>query len=320
MIDGGRKATYGEVREFLAELPESERDFELLVVTHVDRDHIEGVIAMLADQQCPVTFQDIWFNGYAHLTEEAFGPPQGDSLTELLMLQRRPWNRAWGGGAVRVADEGALPRATLAGGLELTVLSPNARDLLRLRDTWERECEAAGLVPNAALPAAEKLGPDDESFGPPDVVALAGTQFEPDRAPANGSSIALLARWRDRSVLLAADAYPERLVAALERLQPEGPLVVNAFKVPHHGSDNNLSRELLARVRCARYLVSTNGSYHGHPGERTMARIMLHGGDVKELVFNYQSPQTRRWGDPSFCRHYGCTPIFGAGGFVRVEL
>jgi beta-lactamase superfamily II metal-dependent hydrolase len=51
LVDGGRKATARTVRTALRKLPlpAQERAFEALIVTHVDRDHIEGVLSLLDD-------------------------------------------------------------------------------------------------------------------------------------------------------------------------------------------------------------------------------------------------------------------------------
>lgn len=43
MIDTGRKGTYRDIKKSLAAIPPALREFELLIVSHVDRDHIEGV-------------------------------------------------------------------------------------------------------------------------------------------------------------------------------------------------------------------------------------------------------------------------------------
>jgi phosphoribosyl 1,2-cyclic phosphodiesterase len=67
LIDGGRLATSQAIRACFAALPVAQRTFELLIITHVDRDHIEGVLGLLEDTKFAVKFKDIWFNGYDHL-------------------------------------------------------------------------------------------------------------------------------------------------------------------------------------------------------------------------------------------------------------
>jgi glyoxylase-like metal-dependent hydrolase (beta-lactamase superfamily II) len=51
LIDGGRAATAKALKKRFAALPPKERVFELLIITHVDRDHIEGVLKIIEDLQ-----------------------------------------------------------------------------------------------------------------------------------------------------------------------------------------------------------------------------------------------------------------------------
>jgi beta-lactamase superfamily II metal-dependent hydrolase len=297
LIDGGRKATYKSLRARLDQLPKDEREIELMVITHVDRDHVEGVIELLADPHPVVTFKDIWFNGFAHLndpeaTKESFGGVMGEALTTQLVKRKGRWNAAWKGRAACVRD-GGLETQPLEGGMRLTILSPDAGKMAQLIPSWERECAKAGLHPTKRLPRPKE---GEEAFGPVNIDKLAAEAFEPDTAPANGSSIGLLAEHRDGGrALLGADCHVDRLMASLDVLQPQGRLQLDVFKLPHHGSSHNLSRELLDRVDCPAYLVSTNGSFFQHPTRSAIARVIRHGGKSPMLHFNYRSDFTRIW-------------------------
>lgn len=301
LFDGGRKATFADLKQHIDLLPATQREFELLVVTHIDRDHIEGVIELLIDPQCPVTFKDVWFNGYHHLADEdleIFGAVMGESLTERLRTLCRSggwtWNGAFGAKARKAA---ALPPSgapvTLAlQGLDLTLLSPSRTRLERLLPVWEQECEKAGIV---AGKVGEPPEPEDvESFGTIDIEELAAEPFEEDDAKANGSSIAVLAAYGGRRVLLSGDAFSSDLLHALEKL-PAAARKLDAFKVPHHGSRKNLSKELLEAIQCKNYLFSTNGSYFGHPDPVAVSRTIRWGGPGAELWFNYSSAETLVW-------------------------
>ncbi|MBK6531847.1 MAG: MBL fold metallo-hydrolase [Deltaproteobacteria bacterium] len=149
LIDGGTPATFRALRPRIAALPPAQRRFELLVVSHIDADHIGGVIELLEDTSLGVTFGDIWFNGFRHLPtpEGTRGAAQGERLSELLRARRLPWNLAFRGDAVMVPAEGALPRVTLDGAMTLTLLSPHRAGLERLRGAWEKECRDAGIAP-----------------------------------------------------------------------------------------------------------------------------------------------------------------------------
>jgi hypothetical protein len=111
---------------------------------------------------------------------------------------------------------------------------------------WRPECEKAGLDPSRGEEPPAPPPPDDlEAFGPPDVAALAAAPFQEDGAAANGSSIALILEYEGRRVLLASDAHPFDLVAAVHRLRPDGSrLPLGTCKLAHHGSKRNVSRDL----------------------------------------------------------------------------
>lgn len=291
LIDGGTAATFPRLRQRIEALPPDQRHFELLIVTHIDSDHIDGVLALLR-ARLGVTFGDIWFNGWTHLvppTSEFLGPRQGDMLGNLLSMRvELPWNRAFGGGTVVVPEAGALPVHTLPGGLTLTLLSPSWKELAALDAEWIKESFRQGRIPGEA-PAT--LGSWNARLA-----QLAEASFVRDRSVANGSSIAVLAEYGGRRCLLTGDAFADRLLASIQRLPGiQKALKVDAFKLPHHGSRANVSTELLQAVECSRYLISTDGSVFEHPDEEAIARILQHGGETVELCFNYEGPTTRRW-------------------------
>jgi len=67
LIDGGTSGTFRTLRTGIAALPAAQRRFELLVVSHIDADHIGGAIELLEGTALGVSFGDIWFNGHRHL-------------------------------------------------------------------------------------------------------------------------------------------------------------------------------------------------------------------------------------------------------------
>jgi beta-lactamase superfamily II metal-dependent hydrolase len=325
LIDGGRTATYAAIKQRFARLPEEERTFELLIITHVDRDHIEGVLEMLTDRDVPVRFNDIWFNGYDHLLGselETFGAVQGERLTTALLAQGLPWNQAFRRKAVELRADS--PLVSLQGELTLTLLSPDRPKLAALAPQWEEECRKEGLLPG--IPAERPSPPPGlERMGGIDIDTLAELSFEADRTLSNGTSIAVLVEYQGRRVLLAADAHPDRLIASVRSLAAvEGRrLVLDAFKLPHHGSQRNISRELVEAVSCPRYLISTNGSYFKHPDEVAVARVIKYGGERPELIFNYRSSETLAWDNPRWQHRHGYQtsyPSPAEDGIVAIEL
>jgi hypothetical protein len=291
------------------------------VVTHIDADHITGVLALLEGDGVPARVGDVWFNGWEHLPSDQLGAKQGERLSAAIKQRRLPWNEAFGGAAVMVPEAGPLPVRELPGGLRLTLLSPTRQALADLRPVWKAEVEAAGLVPGAAAAKERPVRPDRLGDKPLDPEALAETPFVADESAANGSSIAFLAEYENRSVLLTGDAHSGILVDGLRRLAAvRGTSAVGALKVPHHGSRYNVSKEVLGSIDCGRYLFSTNGSIYGHPDKAAIARIVT-AGPGSRLEFNYRTPIVEPWESRRLRRRFRYETVSGdTDGHLRVEL
>lgn len=324
LIDAGRAATANELKARIRALQPTERRFELLVISHVDRDHIEGVLPLLTDKSLKVHFADVWFNGFHHLQQaklENFGAAQGERLSAALTDKRHPWNKAWKSRAVCLRAR-ALPTKALAGDMRLTLLSPDQAKLTQLIPAWEKECKKAGLMAGIASKPAETRG--FERLGGIDVEQLAALAFKEDGAEANGSSIAVLASYAGKNVLLAADAHPGRLVDSIKLLKRSACRIkLAAFKLPHHCSEHNVSKELLELVDCRQFLVSTNGSYFRHPAAAAIARVIKFGSRGATLCFNYRSTYTQVWDDATLKARYGYMtryPGSSANGSLSVQI
>jgi hypothetical protein len=110
----------------------------------------------------------------------------------------------------------------------------------------------------------------------------------------------LLAEYGERALLLTADGFAGDLVSALQRLARQrgvSRLPITAFKLPHHGSANNLSRKLIESVDCSRYIVSTDGSVHSHPDHQALLRILRYSERKPRLLFNSEVKTTTPWRD-----------------------
>jgi hypothetical protein len=322
LIDGGRKATGKEVRKKIAALPPDERRLELVVATHVDRDHIEGLLELAEARFDGVEIGDIWFNGYTHLVNGfvPMGAAQGERFGDALMEHDLPWNEAFQRKRVAVANGEPIQLPELPGGLKLTLLSPTPEKLDEMRPVWEDEVRIAGM--KAGLPPEQAVPRGFTSMGTIDVDTLAASAFQDDHTEPNGTSIALLAEFAGKRILLSADAHGDVLTASIRTLADGGKLKLDAFKIAHHGSAHNLSREMLELIDCKRFLISTNGSYFNHPDTSAMSRIVRFGGEQPQLVFNYRSDETESWEDADLQSRYGYSTLYPSGdnGFQLIDL
>lgn len=326
LIDGGRQLAYKTLADRFSKLPADQREFELLMLTHVDADHVEGLLKLVADPNLPVRFKDVWFNGYRHLHRtESFGAGQGEKFTEGIQKKGWDWNAAFDGKSVVLPDSGELPVKPLAEGMRLTLLSPTWDKLEKMEPVWRKEVEKAGL--RRKKPAPDTDPPGLESFGAlnvEDVEDGARSNFEGDDSEANGTSIAVLAEFDGRRVVLTGDAHAEVLAASLAKLGgPDRPIAIDAYKLSHHGSRGTHSAELMHQMRCKRFLVSSDGSRHKHPHVESLARTVKHAGGGIELFFNYASEQSRAWDRTELKTRYGYEALYpreGEEGLRRIEL
>ena len=301
LIDCGTQQTAKALLRRVEAVPQNQRMLELFVMSHIDSDHIGGALPFLTSVQRSLRFGDVWFNGWRQLAGQ-LGARQGEAFSTAIQDLELPWNE-WRGGKAVVVEGDALPVYTLPGGMKLTLLSPTPSQLKKLAPVWTREMKRYGLEPGSRVDYGRLLrGTPSTST---DVDQLADSPFAGDAALPNGTSIAVLAEYGGAAALLGADAHAPALAAAIRVLVgPTGRLKLDAFKVPHHASQNNLSTELLQLLDCRQYLVSTNGDYFCHPDRESIARIVKYGGDRPSLLFNYRSRYNEIWERPDLQEQY----------------
>ncbi|HEY0859276.1 MAG TPA: hypothetical protein VGE16_19565 [Albitalea sp.] len=334
LIDCGARSVASTVAARIDAIePPGTHDFELFVLTHIDADHINGVLPLFQLPSFDARFADIWFNGW-HQISRFLSVKQGEEFSRLLEDPARalPWNRAVSAGGrnkhpapIVVPADGVPPTFALAGGLRLTLLSPGADQLNRLARDWRRAL--LELAPRKAMLGRRAPPAPVTDFGTFDVTSLAMTPVNKDASAANGSSIALLAEFDGRAVLLTGDAHADVLTTSIKALQQARglgtqKLRLDALKLSHHGSANATTRELLEAIDCPRYLVSTNGNLFYHPDREAIARVIVFGGANPALFFNYRSRFNELWDEPNLKERHGYSAIYPASGQpgLRVEI
>ena len=314
LVDGGLGDSAEGVHRFLGD----DADLELLVVTHIDNDHIAGVLRLLQASAPPKPAQ-VWFNAYRHLPEtklQSMGPVEGERLTTHIVEQGYPWNTAFESRAVMIGIDGTPPEHPLDGGIRLTVLSPGHDELVELRKKWAPVVQEGGLDPAVPPPPEPPSVTGLERMGGLDVATLSGQTTPEDTTVANGSTIVLLATWAGRTCLLAGDAHPKVLLRGIDQLVgPGNVLDVDVFKLPHHGSKANVTHQLVQRVRASVYVFSSNGAGNSrHPNDEAVARVIAASAGDRTLAFNYRNERTRKWDDEALRTKHGYTTMYPAAG------
>lgn len=369
LIDMGRASHGRKIYKRIKALPKEKRHFELFILTHVDRDHIGGVLGgFVGKPDIPgLKFKDIWFNGWNHLhglnisddapsrrkkynrersrnvtpnaqsARKAIGPAkvttrgalQGEKFSEWLetnwLQNGQNWNGKFDGGPV-IRPETTIPDPILfQGGLSLTILGPTQSILRDFIPGWVKELQKAIADQRSDIPASIMRGLD--GFGTwraanrnvrprltdkASLLALADKRTKIDHSSANGSSICVLLEYKGKRVLLTGDAHPDTLLEALNIYSPDQPLSVDLVKLPHHGSEKNVTSELIEKLHSPRFLISTSGSYFGHPDPVAIARIIAKSlNDRPQILFNVQSKHNAWWDNPNWKHKFEYDTLYG---------
>jgi hypothetical protein len=277
----------------------------MVMVSHIDDDHIGGLGAMFAeavDRQenhlGPPEWAagELWLNAFGALTGASptagAGDAHGAALGELVAAAPGSESQAIAAsipGGIALHEDaialGVARNASFGGGLvqgggavevvpglEFTVVSPDQPRLQRLRTKWEQW---------------ERDHPAHEAANV-------------DRSVYNLSSIVVLARAGDRSLLLTGDARSDDVIDGLETAGLL-PLTVDVLKLPHHGSSRNVDPAFFERVKARNYVISANGR-DGNPEDATLQMIC----------------DSRADGDPwTLWLTYGRAPGDGKPGFTE---
>lgn len=338
LIDAGYASTYQDfIAKDLTQLAKEGGKLSLVVCSHVDADHIGGLLEFFSlngpSDKRGIEVDAVWHNSLRSLPaptaatdgfhdrmvlesirrrgfpSSALTSPnpisarQGSSLATLLRQHGYTWNA--GNGSTSIS-EGDAPVALNSASLQ--VISPNAARLEELRDLWLREIRKLGYkgssqpsalvddayemwcaaVPNSSAPRVTPIN----SNGNPSLA----DGYTADTSISNGSSIALIISSATARVLFLGDAWAADIVDKLRALQPTAaPIVFDAIKVSHHGSLHNTSVDLLALVDSSCFLISTDGTRHGHPDFEVLAEIVDRPASFeRHLFFNYETAASKR--------------------------
>ncbi|MED3891441.1 MBL fold metallo-hydrolase [Peribacillus frigoritolerans] len=178
LIDGGFAVTYENyIKPRLKEIACKGEHISLVVVTHIDTDHIEGILKLFkenktADNPQIITIEEIWHNSYRHLQleddsinnlgwkekgiltniiakgsmeskhslsgDKDISSEHGSSLAALLYRGNYKWNTHFNGMAVSCDNKKLI---NLDSDIVFRLLSPNNKKLDKLREYWLRELQ-----------------------------------------------------------------------------------------------------------------------------------------------------------------------------------
>lgn len=292
VVDGGpsRKKNQSVFLQEVENLPR----IDLMVLTHHDDDHIEGIRTYVNEhkEDHPFPVKKLWVNCARHIDIQTGGEmsaAHASSLAETLSKIQKDNEIKWCDYIRDDTDTGDISFA------DIEILSPSV-DILK-KYIVEYEKRIGMEVTPEELPLTAEQEANDLT------VSLEELAERPKTAPneakyshlVNMASITFILRCDDLSVLMLGDSFPQQIEDALtaKGYSKDNKLHVDFVKVAHHGSRVNISNGLLDMIDCTNYLISTNGgqgrSYH--PTREALANIICHperdGNEKVHLHFNY---------------------------------
>jgi hypothetical protein len=315
MIDGGPSMVYGPFLKPRLEQIRKARQLgdnlqcpvDLLMVSHVDDDHIQGILDLTKDmishmpQKRPyMRVFSFWHNSFENII--------GNTPKELTAAFKNHFGPASMGGSppdlTLDTSNGDVDEETVESSLKVLA---SIEQGAQLRSDVEKLNFPLNAEFGGKLIIAKKGGdPKQIGAGPgltfnvlgpsvPDLQALhkkhqewlrdlqkAGKTPEEalsayvDKSIPNLSSIVVLAEAGGKRMLLTGDARGDKILQGLEltgTIKKNGTIEVDILKVPHHGSSNNLALDFFQRIKAKHYVFSGNGE-HGNPERETMEMLL----------------------------------------------
>lgn len=318
LIDGGPYYNYPILAEALKKVCPGIKSLELLIVTHVDIDHIDGIVRMLNESSLNFVIEEIWFNGLEQLNKipsNLLGVDQGDYLSILIKEKKIPQNSShFQGGPIMINDKG-LPKFKLKGGMEITLIGPDESTLVELQRKWEKESEYL-KDPEAFRKKLEEDSrySDLALLGEEEISDWQQETIVADNALANRSSIAFIGQYEGKSCLFSGDAPSSVHLEAVDLLLKETgaeKLKLNAWKLAHHGSKKSTLPSLMNKIDTNKILVSTNGARYKHPEPQTIAKLLLPKKEGMEFHFNYLTTFNQYWDNDAIKKKYRYQTYYG---------
>jgi Metallo-beta-lactamase superfamily len=279
-VDSGFRKTYKlRLKKSLLSIQARGEKVDLWIITHIDQDHISGILAFLKDIDFPADFvTEFWFNPSMAIIpddSEKISVQQGIKLRDYLIEQGKCPDQRF------TSDLHTINRF----GAKITILSPDGTKLDRALAAWDEEERKA----KSAKPIA---GAFDYDFPIEDLMK---TPFKEDTGVWNGSSIAFLFEGQGKRILFLGDGHPSVVAENLFnkfKCSEDNPLKLDLVKVSHHGSAGNTSPDLLNLFDCNRFAFCAAGS--GFPAKETLVRIAasrLSKPEQTVFLFNDETPR-----------------------------
>lgn len=284
LVDGGRgKLCFHQLCKFIEKVKVEKGKIDLLVLTHIDSDHIDGILRLLSQKDFDFSIIDqMWFNFGTGLLNSL----QIDGICKKIYLYERDTEISWKQGKdleqilQNTKIRRKLPIVGLdchsVGGAKITILSPNVEILKEFVQKSDEESVRSTQISYSC---------DYEKS----VAELYEKEFEGIVSLTNKSSIAFLFEFAGKRLLFLGDAEESTIKSSLSKLgySNKNKLRVDYCKIAHHASKHNTSNELIEMLDCSNYIISTQLTKEGRPSKECLSRIVCNTALPVNFYCNY---------------------------------
>jgi len=279
LIDGGFGITYEE--QIKPKLNRINNCLDLVVLTHIDEDHICGLIEMIKnDRKNTNKIKELWFNSIKSIRVRknknvSVSYRQADTFDILLQDNNVPVNHE-----IFLTNSENQKKYTINNEIELQLLSPYESDLRILEEKEPKNQTPMECLKNKATQVS--------------------TAFGNDKRPPNKSSIAFILKYDTKEFLFLADANIEVINSSLGNLgySEHNKLDVEFVKLSHHGSLENINEDFLKIINTDKFIILTDGKnkHNSHPSKEIFPLILQYQAKDKdiEFIFNYEGIKNRK--------------------------
>lgn len=245
----------GEVCEELVSVVERIRKnkevIDLLVISHYDSDHIKAICDILyplSIEERHKLLKKVWFNatkaGFCG-NEKNWSETDATLLGNMLLEADIPWvSKLQVGMVEKISSELSID---VIGGGEIYTQAKTGKALNSNKCDWRTSLSELELYLN-----------DDAK----------------DSSKTNEQSAILVVHANSHDILLPGDTTPAKFLIALNEVNKNGIASFDLVKLPHHGSYKNVTKDILSRIKCNDYVITTNGSEFSHPNKKTFLKVV----------------------------------------------
>ena len=339
MVDCGKYTS--SIKNYVCDVLHNHID--LLIATHIDGDHIMGMITMLRDHE-DLMIDNIWYNSYRRSNVEAhielneqqkrileqikkalptefdainyreISAPQGKTLAKTI-LENETLNRVWR--TAYITEQTAdfeLPN----GFGKIVFLGPQQEALQIVEDKfkdafdkyfmqeWNESIKCGEELQELlvrlidTLPAhirMKSIGATEESIHDAAFVRNKAKDEDADDSDTNYSSIAFMLECNGHRIAMLGDAFASTIEKTIEGKYRDNvkPIVCDAIKVSHHGSNGNNSKTLYNLLSSHHYFIP-GGKGSDYPTWGTFGRIVESNRDeqTRLVVFSHTCDMTEQ--------------------------